>query len=84
MPYVVKDTRLSKSGELVSIVNETHHPVMIVENTRGVRHSVRIENLSEAVILSTEKPIEAKTKESKKPLTQAEKIQLEYLKSIGK
>lgn len=84
MPYVVKDTRLSKAGELVTVTNETHHPVMIVENTRGVRHSIRIENLSETPVLSVEKAVEPKVKESKKALTQAEKMQLEYLKSIGK
>lgn len=82
--FLTTSKRYTKIGEEVTPYNFDHWPVVLVVNERGVEHSCLIEELSdEPVIVEVhEEPKPKKQREIKKPLTQAEKIQLEYLNSL--
>lgn len=84
MPYILTTTKYAKRGDLVTVISDRGTAV-IVEDSAGVRFSVRSELLGEEepepeVVIET--PKQRTPRESKKPLTQAEKLQLEYLNSI--
>lgn len=84
MPYLLTTTKYAKRGDEVKVVSDRGTAV-IVESESGNRFSVRSDNLCEEkpepeVIIEAVK--QRAPRESKKPLTQAEKLQLEYLNSI--
>jgi hypothetical protein len=65
------------------IVHHRKGHVCICENEQGVMFPCHIDKISEtAVNISLPEVKERKKPESKKPLTQAEKLQLEYLNSL--
>lgn len=51
MPYLTTSTTYSPRGEHVTIYNHTHHPVMLVENSKGIKHSVHLDNLQDEPVV---------------------------------
>ena len=49
--YLTTDTRLTKRGECVTLYKKPHDTVWLVENERGVQHSINPELLSETPVV---------------------------------
>lgn len=81
--YAMVDLRkYARQGDELIMVNTDHLPVAIVSKQHSTPFPCRIEQLSISPVNALEVTvIPRKVAESKKPLTQAEKLQLEYLKS---
>jgi len=79
--YAAVDLRkYAQQGEEVEVVKQLHDTVWICRNQRGVRFPTSPELLSDDPVEAQDiaPPIRSQ-KESKKPLTQAQKLQYEYL-----
>lgn len=80
MPYVQTGNRYIKTGDVVEVHNTDHSPALICRRADGVLFPIRAENLTDEFVEPIPAVIKQRVKpEIKKPLTQAEKLQLEYL-----
>jgi hypothetical protein len=78
MPYALTvRPKYAKAGELVTVVNTTHLPVLICRSANGNLFPCRVEDLGE------EKPAEvvqvASPKPTNKKLTAIEKLQIKLM-----
>jgi len=51
MPYLTKPTRYTARGEEVTIIKKSHPNVWLVQNVRGVIHSVTSDAVSEEMVV---------------------------------
>ncbi len=82
--YALTDIRkYAKQGDGLMVVNSDHGDVVIVENMAGIRFPCRVEQLSGEFVASAMSEVKERSpRQSTKPLSQAEKIQIEYLNSL--
>lgn len=80
-----KGTVYANVGDSVIVITCDHPNVWVVEDNKGERFTINPNKLSSEHVAPSAPEIKQRKKpESKKPLTQAEKIQLEYLNSLSK
>ena len=83
--YSTIQNKYTSPGDELTLVNDSHGDVLIVRIGDGQPFPIRKEFVSEVrPVEVVVEPITSprKPRESNKPLTQAEKLQLEYLKSL--